>query len=178
MNEVQTRIMDVLNNLGGTATTDEVRTLGFIPKRLDIIEMNLRNIAKTGKVEFIGSKWKIVKDPKKVKELINAMQLNNRTVTDTQKVRAEKIPVTVGELEDAVDKMLKQNTPEAGCVVLDAISRLEKKLAGPDNGIHDFQLKYDVVMKLADLMEDSVAGVLKSIADDLAYLNSFTEETA
>jgi len=178
MNEVQTRIMYVLQNLGGTATTDEVRTLGFIPKRLDIIEMNLRNIAKTGKVELIGSKWKIVKDPKKVKELINAMQLNNRTVTDTQKVRAEKIPVTVGELEDAVDKMLKQNTPEAGCVVLDAISRLEKKLAGPDNGIHDFQLKYDVVMKLADLMEDSVAGVLKSIADDLAYLNSFTEETA
>ena len=177
MNEVQTRIMDVLQNLGGTATTDEVRTLGFIPKRLDIIEMNLRNIAKTGKVELIGSKWKIVKDPKKVKELINAMQLNNRTVTDTQKVRAEKIPVTVGELEDAVDKMLKQNTPEAGCVVLDAISRLEKKLAGPDNGIHDFQLKYDVVMKLADLMEDSVAGVLKSIADDLAYLNSFTEAT-
>jgi len=61
MNELQQRILTVLRNVGGSATTEIIRQRGNIAKPPGVIECNLRSLQRESKVAVNGQIWFIPK---------------------------------------------------------------------------------------------------------------------
>lgn len=176
LNDTQNRILTIMRNIGDCAACD-VQQRGNLSKPVAVIEMNMRNMARSGHIKDLGKDMFRLEHPsrfaKSKSEKTQATKAMSKTGKGITMEKPTPDPITtVGELEDAVQQ-------DKGSNVLDAVDRLRDKLKEKPayRQIYDFQLKYDLCCKLAEITEDSIADVLLDIRDDLAYLHSFGDKS-
>jgi hypothetical protein len=164
MNEIQTRIIDVMAAIVQPCTREEIRERGNIPKTMEIIAMNLRSLERAKRVELNGAFYSLVKKP----------PATRRKKAPAEKSEMINLPVTVGELEDAVkeiDKDIEADVMHSVFELHEPMERLKQKMNADVVEIADYQLKRDTLMHLKEILEDSIASVLSDILHDLDNCN-------
>ena len=196
MNDLQQRLLTVLENIGGIGKTAELQQRGNIAKSIEVIECNLAGLMRLKLIGQKGTLWILgkhlpVEKKKKSRGLDRLHARKNIVKLNKSNASLEAMPVampvampeTVGELEDSVeaDSLNSEKENEGSeCVVISAIGRLKEKLEEKNNDIiavNDFQLKYDALLMLAEITEESISDLLNEVRDDITYLNSlFVDE--
>jgi hypothetical protein len=106
MNDIQKRMMEVLHNIGGVGAADTIRTQGNIPKTLDVMETNLRQMQKMGRVKFSKGIWSVVRvKPKPAKQKMASLVKNVKEARESGPLITVGAMVTHEELEDAVKNL-------------------------------------------------------------------------
>jgi len=164
MNEIQTRIIDVMAAIVQPCTREEIRERGNIPKTMEIIAMNLRSLESAKRVKLTGEVYSLVKKP----------SATRRKKPPAEESEMIDYPVTVGELEDAVkeiDKDIEADVMHDVFVLHEPMERLKQKLNADVVEIADYQLKRDTLLHLEEILEESIARVLSDILHDLDNCN-------
>ena len=185
MNDLQQRLLTVLENIGGIGKTAELQQRGNIAKSIEVIECNLAGLMRLKLIGQKGTHWILGKhlpvEKKKKSRGVDRLHARKNIVKPNKPAAALAMmpiamPETVGELEDSVEA--EKN--ESECVVLSAIGRLKEKLEEENNkviAVNDFQLKYDALLMLAEITEESISDLLNEVREDITYLNSlFVDE--
>lgn len=213
LNKLQLRLVTVLTNIGGTGTVRKIKERGGIPKPLDILTMNLRQLERSGVVTNQGNSWVLNKPKESAKQVRTTSQPSKRKPTGqtrnlVRQIRSENPDMSIVDIGKRIgvsdvtvhhhlrkireeDEELNRQSNKVDekmenvgstCVVLDAVERLRDKLATNDTptvkSIKDFQLKYDTLTALSEVLEDSISELCLSMREDLTYLNSFNIEPA
>ena len=186
MNDLQQRLLTVLENIGGIGKTAELQQRGNIAKSIEVIECNLAGLMRLKLIGQNGTHWILGKhlpvEKKKKSRGVDRLHARKNIVKPNKPAAALAmmpiaIPETVSELEDSVEAEKNEGSE---CVVISAIGRLKEKLEEKNKNIiavNDFQLKYDALLMLAEITEESISDLLNEVREDITYLNSlFVDE--